>query len=429
MNAPPRNRLVIVNRADPVICGHSVEGRNLAEAALQRGFDEVRIVTWPIDRLEAAGLPLKPLDRMLPYSPGIIVERPEPVGDYKVPDGRHLAGITGRLVELFTDGVPTVCLSLYLSPHTVAVTDAVRAAWSTGLPVNVTTIAEAVGSDVTNVVRSCVDEGRFGAAAHILSSYLAQDHCVAVSVYTRDLIISAASEIDAFHGTRFAEQCRDRISISYPAIDTSQYLDLDPAIVRGVLAARGLEPDGYVLFLSRLTEAKGVDDLIAGFERTSANEHLKLVIVGRGPAAEKFRARAAASPVADRIAFLDDVDDAEKPYLMAGCATYVLPSKPRPEFVETFGIALAEQMLAGGGTVITTDTGGIGEAVGEHAIIVPVDDPDAIAVAIDRALALPPEERALRAERARAYALQFDRGAVFERLFDGAGVLPAGAIA
>ena len=425
MNTKPRNRLVIVNRADPVICGHSVEGRNLAEAALERGFDEVRIVTWPIERLQATGLPLKPLDRMLPYSDRIIVERPEPVGDYKVPDGRYLAGITGRLVELFTDGVPTVCLSLYLSPHTVAVTDAVRAAWSTGLPVNVTTIAEAVGSDVTNVVRSCVEQGRFGAAAHILSSYLAQDHCVAVSEYTRDLIIAAASEIDAFHGTRFAEQCRERIRISYPAIDTSQYLDLDPALVDGVLAARGLERDGYVFFLSRLTRAKGVDDLIAGFERTPANQRLRLVIAGRGPEAEELRQLAAASPLADRIVFLDDVDDAEKPYLMAGCAAYVLPSKPRPEFVETFGIALAEQMLAGGGAVITTDTGGIGEAVGDHAFIVPVDDPDAIAAAIDTALALTPEERTARAERARAHALQFDRGVVFERLFDGAGVLPA----
>jgi glycosyltransferase involved in cell wall biosynthesis len=425
MTTRPRRRLVIVNRADPVICGHSVEGRNLAEAALERGFDEVRIVTWPVERLEATGLPLKPLDRMLPYSEGIIVERPEPVGDYKVPDGRYLAGITGRLVELFTDGVPTVCLSLYLSPHTVAVTDAVRAAWSTGLPVNVTTIAEAVGSDVTNVVRSCVDEGRFGAAAHILSSYLAQDHCVAVSEYTRDLIVAAAAEIDAFHGTRFADQCRERIRISYPAIDTSLYLDLDPALVDGVLAARGLERDGYVFFLSRLTKAKGVDDLIAGFERTPANARLKLVIAGRGPDAAALQRLAAASPLADRIVFLDDVDDAEKPYLMAGCAAYVLPSKPRPEFVETFGIALAEQMLAGGGAVITTDTGGIGEAVGDHAFIVPVEDPDAIAAAIDAALALPADERAARAARARAHALQFDRRVVFDRLFDGAGVLPA----
>ena len=76
--APPRRvdrRLVIVVRADPVICGHSGEARNLAEAALDRGFDEVRIVTWPIDRLQAAGLPLKPLDRVMPYRDGVVVER------------------------------------------------------------------------------------------------------------------------------------------------------------------------------------------------------------------------------------------------------------------------------------------------------------------------------------------------------------------
>ena len=44
-------RLVIVVRADPVICGHSGEARNLAEVALQRGFTDVRIVTWPLDLL------------------------------------------------------------------------------------------------------------------------------------------------------------------------------------------------------------------------------------------------------------------------------------------------------------------------------------------------------------------------------------------
>ena len=99
--------------------------------------------------------------------------------------------------------------------------------------------------------------------------------------------------------------------------------------------------------------------------------------------------------------FLDDVDDDEKPYLMAGCAAYVLPSKPRPEFVETFGIALAEKMLAGGGAVITTDTGGIGEAVGDRALIVPVESPSAIAAALDRVLAMPPDERAGWETRAR----------------------------
>ncbi|MCS5733694.1 glycosyltransferase [Herbiconiux daphne] len=416
-----RNRLVVVVRADPVICGHSVEARNLAETALVRGFDEVRIVTWPIEKLEQAGLPLKPLDSVLPYSPGIIVERPAPVGDYKVPDGRYVAGITGRLVELFTDGVPTVALSLYLSPHTIAVADAMRAAWSTGLPVNVTTIAEAVGSDVTNVVRTAVEEGRLGAAAHILSSYLSQDHCVAVSEYTRDLIISEAQRVDDQHGTRFAEQCRERIVVSYPAIDAAAYLDLDELTTDDLLAARGLERDGYLLFLSRLTDAKGVDDLIAGFERSEIGRttDMPLIIAGRGPQAGALRGLAAASPLASRIRFLDDVGDAEKPYLMAGCAAFVLPSKPRPEFVETFGIALAEKMLAGGGPVITTLTGGIGEAIGDHAIVVPVDAPDAIADAIDEAvLHTTPAERRDRAEHARAYALQFDRHAVFDKLFE-----------
>ena len=412
----PNRRLVIVVRADPVICGHSGEARNLAEAALDRGFDEVRIVTWTIDRLLATGLPLKPLDGVLPYSPGITVERPEPVGDYKVPDGRWLAGIIGRLVELFTDGVPTVAMSLYLSPHSLAIADAVRVARRTGLPVNVVTVAEAVGSDVTNVVRACVENDQFGAAAHVLSSYLEHDVCLAVSDYTRQLIIAEAAAIDAKHGTTFAAQCRARVANSYPAIDVASYLDLDPTETARVLASRGLERDGYVLFLSRLAHAKGVDDLIDGFSASRSSSALRLVIAGDGPDASRLHALAAASPAASRITFLDDVDDAEKSHLMAASAAYVLPSKPRPEFVETFGIALVEKMLAGGGPVITTDTGGIGEAVGDCAIIVPVESPSSIAAALDRVLAMPASERAEWETAARLHALQFDRAAVLDAI-------------
>ncbi|MET0843217.1 MAG: glycosyltransferase, partial [Mycetocola sp.] len=108
----------------------------------------------------------------------------------------------------------------------------------------------------------------------------------------------------------------------------------------------------------------------------------------------------------------------EKPHLMAGCAAFVLPSKPRPEFVETFGIALVEKMLAGGGPVITTTTGGIGEAVGDTAMIVPVSSPGAIADALDLAVTMPSEERARMAERAREHALLFDRTCVFDRLLE-----------
>jgi glycosyltransferase involved in cell wall biosynthesis len=416
MTAPSEKRLVIVARADPVICGHSGEARNLAEAALDRGFDEVRIITWPIERLQESGLPLKALDRVLPYRDGIIVERPEPVGGYKVPDGRYLAGLTGRLVELFTDGVATVCMSLYLSPHATVVADAMQVARSTGLPVRVKTVAEAVGSDVTNVVRACLEAGRWGAAAHVLSSYLAHDVCLAVSKYTREVILAEAAEIDARHETTFVARCRERVSVSYPAIDVGSYLAVDPRESDRVLARRGLDRDGYVLFLSRLSLAKGVDDLIAGFARSRVAKSLQLVIAGRGPEAESLHAAAAASPAAEQIRFFDDVDDTEKVHLMAGSAAFVLPSKPLPDFVETFGIALVEKMLSGGGPVITTETGGIGEAVGDCAIFVPVEDPDAIAAALDQVDAMPLADREDMVRRARAHAKHFDRAVVFDRI-------------
>ena len=417
---PPARRLVIVVRADPVICGHSGEARNLAEVALRRGYDDVRIVTWQIPTLQSSGLPLKPLDGVLPYSDGITVERPDGVGDYKVPDARYHAGIVGRLVELFTDGVPTVCLSLYLKPH---------ADYYTQVADFVATIAEAVGSDITNVVRSCIEERRFGAAAHLFTTYLANDHCVAVSEYTKELIVEAAEQIDLRFGTEFAERCEQRVGISYPAINSSTFSEIDPAALNDRLACRGLREDGYVLFLSRITKAKGIDDLIDGYAASHVAGDRPLVIAGAGPEADVLRARAAAATAAAHIMFFDDVDDDEKRYLMAGCSAYALPSKPRPEFIETFGIALVEKMLTGGGPVITTATGGIPEAVGEHATIVPAGDPMALAQALDDSiLRLSPEQRFARAAAARHFAMQFDRANVFDRLFariDGPASLSA----
>ena len=410
----PRRRLVIVVRADPVICGHSGEARNLAEVALTRGFDDVRLLTWPIETLQAAGLPLKPLDRLLPYSEGITVERPEPVGDYRVPDGRGLAGLTGRLVELLAEPVPTTVLSMYLVPHTQVVVEAVASARAAGFAPDVHTIAKAVGSDVTNVIRSCLREDRFGAATVLFTTFLANDELVAVSEYTRDEIIASAEEVDERCGTTFAEQCRRRVTVSYPPIDSRAYLDLDPAAVDAALDRRGLRRDGYILFLSRVARAKGIYDLIIAYSQMRCRADVKLVVAGNGPALEHVRAMAKED---DRIVWLNDVDDNEKPLLMAGCAAYVLPTKPEPDFVETFGIALAEKMLAGGGPIITTITGGTGEAVGDTAIIVEPGEIAELADAVDRAvLDMSPAERADLEVRARARAMQFDRVAVFDDL-------------
>jgi glycogen synthase len=413
--APPDRRLVIVVRADPVICGHSGEARNLAEVALTRGYTDVRLLTWPIATLQAAGLPLKPLDRLLPYSPGITVERPEPVGDYRVPDGRHLAGLTGRLVELLAEPVPTTCLSMYLVPHTNVVVDAVASARAAGFAPQVHTVAKAVGSDITNVIRQCLREGRFGAATVLLTTFLANDEVVAVSEYTRDEIVASAEEVDEHCGTTFAAQCRERVRVSYPPIDTAAYLDPDPDEVDAALAKRGLERDGYILFLSRVARAKGIYDLVIAYGQMRCRDNVKLVVAGTGPALEHVQAMAKED---DRIVFLTDVDDDEKSLLMRGCAAYALPTKPEPDFVETFGIALAEKMLSGGGPIVTTLTGGTGEAVGDTAVIVEPGDPAALAEALDRVvLEMSADERSDLEKRARDRAMTFDRTAVFDDLF------------
>jgi glycogen synthase len=411
----PTRRLVIAVRADPVICGHSGEARNLAEVALTRGYDDVRLLTWPIPTLQAAGLPLKPLDRLQPYSPGITVERPAPVGDYRVPDGRHLAGLTGRLVELLAEPVPTTVLSMYLVPHTQIVVDAVTAARAAGFAPRVRTVAKAVGSDVTNVIRNCLREGRFGAATVLLTTFLANDEVVAVSDYTREEIVASAAEVDAACGTTFADQCRRRVTVSYPPIDAAAFVGLHESHVDEVLARRGLRRDGYLLFLSRVTRAKGIHDLIEAYAQSRARGTVKLVVAGTGPSLAEMQALAAGD---DRVVFLTDVDDDEKPLLMRGCAAYALPTRPEPDFVETFGIALAEKMLAGGGPVITTRTGGTGEAVGDTALIVEPGDVAGLAAALDHAvLTLSEPERRRMAIRARTRALTFDRTAVFDALF------------
>jgi glycogen synthase len=103
---------------------------------------------------------------------------------------------------------------------------------------------------------------------------------------------------------------------------------------------------------------------------------------------------------------------------MRGCATYALPTKPEPDFVETFGIALAEKMLAGGGPVITTLTGGTGEAVGDTAVIIEAGDVQALTAALDHVvLEMPEHERRALELRGREYAMAFDRVRIFDDLF------------
>lgn len=76
---------------------------------------------------------------------------------------------------------------------------------------------------------------------------------------------------------------------------------------------------------------QGVHDLVRAYAASASRDRVKLVLAGRGPALAEVRELAGDD---DRILFLADVDDDEKPLLMHGCAAYALPTKPEPDFVE-----------------------------------------------------------------------------------------------
>ena len=416
--------LIILVRADPIICGHSTEARNLAEAAHAAGLEKIHIVSYPIDTLKESGLPLKPLASVQSYSQGIEVDRPEPLGDYKVLDGRLSYAISGHMIDLLNscEG-PTLVMDLYIVPPGMMVMNAVNAQQHFGPRGRVATIAEAVGSDITNVVNEALKTGQIGAAQLVLSNYLSHELPVAVSAYTRDLIVEAGQKVDAMIGTRFEQQLKDRVEISYPAIDTSKYLSVEkhPKRVEEALAERGLERDGYILFLSRLARAKGVDDLIHAYRSSDSYGEKKLVICGNGPESERLHELSDSDP---NIMILHDVGDEEKTLLMHGCAMYCLPSKARPEFTETFGIAIAEKMLAGGlGPVVTTRTGGIPEATGDQCIYHEAGNVSDLTRALDEAYSMTDVQRQQLSADARDFAMRFDRAAVFGNLVNMLGSL------
>ena len=343
--------------------------------------------------------------------------RPEPVGGYKVLDGGLLHGMSGRIVDLVAQRRGTTwIMDLYLVPHGRVVMQAVQTLRHLPERSEIITIGEAVGSDITDVVRNALAADEPGAAALVLANYLDHDRPVAVSQYTIDCIIEAGAEVDERLGTNFATQLRERVRVSYPAIDAALYtaIERQPTQLERNLLKRDLIPDNFLFFLSRLAPAKGADDLIHGYRASSFYGRMPLVIAGNGPALEDLQRLAGDDP---NIRILTDVGDEEKPWLMHGCRAYVLPSKPRTEFVETFGIAVAEKMLAGGaGLVLTTETGGIPEATGGHCLTIEADNPASITAQLEVLANMSVTERRARALKAQAYAMQFDRAAVFDRL-------------
>lgn len=194
-------------------------------------------------------------------------------------------------------------------------------------------------------------------------------------------------------GDRVAETGvpRSRIAIVRNGVDGEQFAIRDAAEARARL---GLPQDRrLVVFVGNLLAVKGPDVLVeaAGKLAASSGPPIHLCVVGGGALADQLDARAKALGVADRIRFTGRVLPTDVPAYMNAADVFCLPSRDEgcPNVVL--------EALASGKPVVATRVGGIPELIREeNGILVPSEDPAALAAALTEAAARPWDPEALR---------------------------------
>ena len=164
-------------------------------------------------------------------------------------------------------------------------------------------------------------------------------------------------------------------------------------------------PLNFLLYFGRLDiYHKGIDtllDAVAILSRTRSD--IELRIAGRGDSAAQIQALAEKSGITRHVKVLGAVDDAQRDELFATAAIQVMPSR-----FEGFGLAAAEAMAAGV-PLISSNAGSLPEVVDapRGGVLVPPDDPAALAAAIE-SLLNDESRRSSLSKSARESARRFD---------------------
>ncbi len=172
-------------------------------------------------------------------------------------------------------------------------------------------------------------------------------------------------------------------------------------------------PIPTLLFVGRLRYYKGLDWLIRALPQIPA----RLIVAGTGPMEAEWRALAQKVGVADHIAWLGEVPDADLPALYHLADLFVLPASLP---AEAFGLVQVEAMAAGL-PVVCTELGTGTSYVNQHdvtGLVVPPRDADALAAAINALLADPARRAAMaRAAQQRAVT-EFDLEVMVTRVLE-----------
>jgi len=226
------------------------------------------------------------------------------------------------------------------------------------------------------------------------------DRSIAVSELSRDLLIE---------NYRVPE---DRIVAIRNGIDIARFDDVtDADRVRREL---GLSPDDRVaILIGRFAPRKGHEFALKAVQRASERvPDLKMIFAGDGELEDDLRAEAVRLNVSDRVIFAGFRRDI--PHLLAAAEVLVLPSED-----ECLPLVILEAMSSRL-PVISTDVGGISEAVedGVTGIMVRPRDAEGLAEALVEILGDPERARSMGIAGRRKVEAEFSLEACAAAVFD-----------
>jgi glycosyltransferase involved in cell wall biosynthesis len=149
---------------------------------------------------------------------------------------------------------------------------------------------------------------------------------------------------------------RANLELLYPGIrrivDIPNGVDVDALAApapRPADLASDVRPKGYVLFIGRLVDRKGVDLALKAWATLSSRSDVKLLIAGDGSDRRSLERLAASLGLADRVRFVGNRHGSEKNYLLQNALCTVIPSRQW----EAFPLVVLESYAAGRPVIAT----------------------------------------------------------------------------
>lgn len=222
------------------------------------------------------------------------------------------------------------------------------------------------------------------------------DLYIANSEYTRD-------ELARDEGIRLR-----RVRVVKGGIDTEVFnKDTKSGVFR---AERGYGDTRLVLFLGRLVWEKGIEEFLEVANLVyGSSPNTKFVVVGDGPMRLEVESMLCSCPVRNNVDLLGFRDDVAS--IMRDCDVFLMTSRK-----EAQGLTVLESMACGL-PVVSFDTGGLAEVVGDAGILVANRSTGDMAEQVKRLL----NDTVLREKlqrRANAHVRKYCYQVVVERIFD-----------